>query len=125
MKRVLKLLQTDGNAELLETIIVLLLSVGDKCPAAEPESHFIVGTSGNDEECHSKIITPICGELMNGTEQHFEASEVVQWLSSFTTLNRFSLMIRFFSKDLILSIIEKLKESNDPRDHLIAQLYSS
>ena len=84
-----------------------------------------VGTSGNDDECHSKMITPTCGELMNGTEHHFEVSEIFQWLSSFTTLNRFSLMIRFFSKDLILSIVEKLKESTDPQNHLIAQLYSS
>ena len=124
----MKLLQTDGNAELLETIIMLLLSVVDDCPASELESHIMkesINTKNNDEECQSQIMIPKCIESMNVIEHHSKASIVLQWLTSFTTLDRFGLMIRFFSKDLVSSIVAKFQESTDPQNHLIALKYSS
>ena len=123
----MKLLQTDGNAELLETIIMLLLSVGVDDPVTETENKIVkksTDTINNHEERLSQIVKPENEETLN-VEQQPKSLEVLQWLSSFTSLDRFSLMIRFFSKDLISSIVEKFNESADPQYHLIALKYST
>lgn len=124
----MKLLQTDGNAELLETIIILLLSVGVDCPVTEPENQIIKKSNDSTnyhEECHSQRVTPKNGDMLDVIEQQPKSLEVLHWLSSFASLDRFSLMIRFFSRDLILSIVEKFNLSADPQYHLIASKYST
>lgn len=123
----MKLLQTDGNAELLETIIMLLLSVGADDPVTETENKIIKKSNDitNDhEECLSQKVTPKNENTLDVIEQQPKSLEVLQWLSSFTSLDRFSLMIRFFSKDLISSIVEEFNESVDPKYHNIALKYS-
>ena len=128
LKRVMKLLQTDGNAELLETIIILLLSVGADCPVTEPENKITKksdDTIDNHEECHSQVVAPKNEDMLNLVKQQPKSLEVLQWLSSFTSLDRFNLMIRFFSRDLILSIVEKFNEPADPQYHLIALKYTT
>jgi hypothetical protein len=124
----MKLLQTDGNAELLEAIILLLLSVGPDYPVTETENQIIKtsnDTTNNHEECHPRIVKPENEDILDVIEQQPKSLKVLQWLDSFTSLDRFSLMIRFFSKDLILSIVGKFNESADPQYHLIALKYST
>lgn len=124
----MKLLQTDGNAELLETIIMLLLSVGADDPVTETENKIVQKSNdanNNHEERLSQIVKFENEEILDVIEQQPKSLEVLQWLSSFTSLDRFSLMILFFSKDLISSIVEKFNESADPQYHLIALKYST
>jgi hypothetical protein len=123
----MKLLQTDGYAELLETIIMLLLSVGADDPVSETENKIVKksnDTTNNHQECLSQILSHKNQEILDVTEQQPKSLEVLQWLKSFTSLDRFSLMLRFFSKDLISSIVEKFNDSADPKYHLIALKYS-
>ena len=37
--------------------------------------------------------------------------EIFDWLDAFTALNRFDLMIRFFSKEFITAIVQSLHDS--------------
>ena len=114
MKRVIKLLQADGNAELLEIIITILISSTKSDPIAENsrlESSPVTalsldGTSiplsdeNSDEKTDQKTSEKISQEI-----------EVFDWLDAFTALNRFDLMIRFFSKEFIIAIIDTLHDS--------------
>jgi hypothetical protein len=106
---------------------MLLLSVGADDPVTETENKIVKksnDTTNNNEERLSQILSHKNQEILDVTEQQPKSLEVLQWLKSFTSLDRFSLMLRFFSKDLISSIVEKFYESADPKYHLVALKYS-
>ena len=119
MKRVIKLLQADGNAELLEIIITILIS-STKSDSVEGNTHFesspvVVPTLGgtsiplSDEKTDQKNDEKISPEI-----------EIFDWLDAFTALNRFDLMIRFFSKEFIAAIVQSLHNSmKDDADNVI------
>ena len=112
LKRVIKLLQADANAELLESIIIILLSdskskcVNKEIEKTEETALTLPGTSSSKEKDFDEIV-------------------IYNWLESFTELNRFDLIVRFFSKDLILDIIQTLNSSQEKAAGSVALKYQN
>ena len=112
LKRVIKLLQADGNAELLESIILVLLSpIESEFPARKEIQK---GTENIplqiSDRCNENVPTEFGIPVMFDNKVLY-GIESLDWLEAFTALNRFDLIIRFFSRDLITNIIRILEFS--------------
>ena len=112
LKRVIKLLQADGNAELLESIILVLLSpVEGKFPVRKnyqmdvENEQFQISDRSDENVCSESGIPVMFDNKM------LDEIESLDWLQAFTALNRFDLIIRFFSRELINGIIQILELS--------------
>ena len=93
IKRVCKLLEVDANADLFESLLVVLLAHVDTSSSSHsvPTDPEIDTKPGTDDD--TDPVVPV-----------EETIEVYQWFQSFTTLGRFDFMIRFLSKDLLITI---------------------
>lgn len=110
LKRVMKLLGGDGNAELLENIIsTLLISGNDKSTS----DNYYGGLSAEkiSEEKLNEISGLKTNEATTIDNKSYKEIEIIDWLQDFTTLNGFDLMIRFFSKPVITDVCTFLRES--------------
>jgi hypothetical protein len=110
LKRVMKLLGGDGNAELLENIISTLLICGNDNSTSD-NYYGELSAKKISEEKPSEILDLKSNEATTIDNKSYKEIEIIDWLQDFTTLNRFDLMIRFFSKPLILDVCTFLRES--------------
>ena len=114
LKRVIKLLQADGNAELLESIILVLLSpVEGNFPAQKNHQKDVENepfqiSDRSDENVYSESGIPVMFD-----NKMLDEIESFDWLQAFTALDRFDLIIRFFSRELITGIIRILELSKE------------
>jgi hypothetical protein len=109
----MKLLKNDGNAELLESIILIILSGKKNCPTVQDENSVIDNVVENVVIVDNKVAT--VAEIVSTEsvdESQFVGQEVLEWLEAFTTISTFKLMVRFFSKEVILDIVETLQVSD-------------
>jgi hypothetical protein len=110
LKRVKKLLQGDGNAELLENIISTLLL----CKNDNNTSDNYYGETSPEKisEKHPNVTSNLkTNEAIIVDNKSYKEIEIFDWLQDFTTLDRFDLMIRFFSIPLIQDVCTVLRES--------------
>lgn len=119
LKRIMKLLKNDGNAELLESIILTLLSANKICSTEQHENREIENAIRNKVASDSKVAN--IAEIVpteSLDESRFVGQEVLEWLEAFTAISTFKLMVRFFSKDVILDVVRALQvsERNSFRD---------
>lgn len=113
LKRIMKLLKNDGNAELLESIILIILSGKKNCPTVQDENSVIDNVVENVVIADNKVAT--VAEIVSTEsvdESQFVGQEVLEWLEAFTTISTFKLMVRFFSKEVILDIVGTLQVSD-------------
>lgn len=107
----MKLLKNDGNAELLESIILIILSSIRSCPTVHDENDIVESVVQNGVVT-DKAAT-ICEIVTAGSldESLFMGQEILEWLEAFTTISTFRLMVRFFSKQVLLRITQTLEVS--------------
>ena len=121
-KRVIKLLQADGNAELLQIIIEILLSVSEISVVddtmAIKRGPISPAVNNDDSEMSNAIKNCI-------VDKAFSTVEALQWLDALTGLDKFNLMILFLSKDLIADIIRTLHTSVNMHYYDVADRYNS
>ena len=107
MRRVVKVLQADCNAELLESIILVLISstTNDQTDQIETQK----GSKNISSNGSTEIIDSSETEILRmSRNEHYDEIDVYDWFEAFTTLKRFDLTIRFFSRDLITDILKTL-----------------
>ena len=92
IKRVCKLLEVDANADLFESLLVVLLA------------HVDTSSSANSVRADQEIDTKPGTEDSESVVPTEESIDVYHWFQSFTTLGRFDFMIRFLSKELMTTI---------------------
>ena len=92
IKRVCKLLEVDANADLFESLLVVLLE------------HVDTSSSANSVRTDQENDTKPGTEDVEVVVPAGESIEVYHWFQSFTNLARFDFMIRFLSKELITKI---------------------
>lgn len=110
----MKLLQNDGNAELLESIVLTLLSVNKICSTEQHENCVVENVIQNKVVSDRNVAT--IAEIVSTEsldESRFVGQEVLEWLEAFTAISTFKLMVRFFSKDVILDVVRALQVSEN------------
>lgn len=120
-KRVIKLLQADGNAELLQIIIEILLSVSEVSLFHDTiaiKRNPIASEVCNDDSEMSNTVKNCINEKSIGDV------EALQWLDALTGLDKFNLMMFFLSKDLIVNITRTLRTSVNMHYHDVADRYN-
>ena len=103
----MKVLQADCNAELLESIILVLISstTNDQTNQIETQK----GSKNISSNGSTEIIDSSETEILRmSRNEHYDEIDVYDWFEAFTTLKRFDLTIRFFSRDLITDILKTL-----------------
>lgn len=103
----MKVLQADCNAELLESIILVLISstTNDQTDQIETQK----GSKNISSNGSTEIIDSSETEILRmSRNEHYDEIDVYDWFEAFTTLKRFDLTIRFFSRDLITDILKTL-----------------
>jgi hypothetical protein len=119
LKRIMKLLKNDGNAELLESIILIILSGEKSCAIVQDENRVIENIVETKVVVDNSVATVAeIASTKSVDESQFVGQEVLEWLEAFTAISTFKLMVRFFSKEVILDIIRTLQvsEVNSFRD---------
>jgi hypothetical protein len=118
LKRIMKLLKNDGNADLLESIILIILSGKKSCVTAQDENFVIENIVETKVVVDNSVAVAEIASTESVDELQFVGQEVLEWLEAFTAISTFKLMVRFFSKEVILHIVRTLQvsEINSFRD---------